>query len=151
MRTSVAVLVVALSILAVVSIGCRRRDGNAIGPAPERARAIEDVGLLREDDGGALPSRVSSLVGRLGERVTIEGTLTKALQAHVVEASPGKLPVFLAVGTSNEWVAYVATKPPCAGALWLSGLVVVRAGFLGGKARAAYAELQLDVDRWGCL
>lgn len=94
-------------------------------------------------------TKVDALVGHVGDVVTLEGTMTAGEGAHLIQEIAEKRPLYLRLLSGNEVVVYVAQPPGCAGRVELVGKVFVLAGTLGKTA--AYAEPQLDVERWRCL
>lgn len=138
--------VLALVMLAPATPGCRERALD-IKAAPERElpRAPEPP--------PAPPGKVvNSLVGHAGEEVTIAGTLVAKPRPRIASTQPGKVPIFVDVeGSHLEIAAHVARRPDCTGSLYLTGRVIVAVGMAKeGTTEGAYAEPQLDVERWRC-
>lgn len=125
------------------STACGRR-GADIRKAPEKERPIV------APPGPSVVPTVTYLVGRVGERVAIEGKVSSKAP-RITRASPGKVvDVLLLDGSAMHVTAYVAEHPSCDSEhVRLVGEVVVTAGYLAGGA--AYAEPQLDADSWTCV
>ncbi len=132
----------AISTIAV--IGCRRGPEITAAPARERPRDPEPPP-------GPTPKRVTTLVGHVGDDVTIEGRLVKGAP-KVLTSVAGKEHVIVDVDDSHlAIVTYVAERPTCPGTLRVVGKVIVAAGMArSGKTEGYYAEPQLDAERWEC-
>lgn len=131
-------------VLVLAIVGCRERAVD-IKAAPERE-------LPREQPAPPPSAVVTTLVGHVGEEVTITGTVVAKPRPRLAASRSGKSPIFVDVeGSHLEVAAHVATLPHCSGPLYLTGRVVVAVGMAKeGSTEGEYAEPQLDVDRWHC-
>lgn len=137
-------MVLASAIPALAVTGCRR--GPEITAAPERERPRDP-----EPSPAPMPARVTTLVGHVGDDVTIEGRLIKGAP-KVLTSVAGKEHVIVDVDDSHlAIVAYVAERPTCPGTVRVVGKVIVAAGMArSGTTEGYYAEPQLDAERWEC-
>lgn len=124
--------------------GCRERRAD-IQRAPERE-------LPRTVPAPVDSAVVQSLIGHLGEEVTIAGVHDPAARPRIPWTVPGKSPMLIDVNGSHlRVVAHVDDAPPCDGELVLTGNVIVARGmFRQGTTEGPYVELQLDVTKSRC-
>lgn len=141
MRSRWAACAAACVLLATLSCG---RKSAEIRAAPEKQRPIVPP------PGPSNAPLVTYLVGRVGERVAVEGKVSTK-PPRITRASPGKVvDVLLLDGSALLVTAYVPEHPSCDSEhVRLVGEVIVTAGYLAGGA--AYAEPQLDADQWTCV
>lgn len=121
------------------------------------SRRAPDIKAAPEKDAKSTPAPppstvplVTYLVGRVGERVAIEGKVSSKAP-RITRPAPGKVvDVVLVDGSSMLITTYAPEHPSCDSEhIRLTGEVVVAAGYLAGGA--AYAEPQLDADTWTCV
>ncbi len=132
-------------LLSIGLAGCRER-ANDIKPAPERE-------LQHAPPPEPPPGKVvTSLVGYVGDDVTIVGAIVARPRPRLAYTRPGKRTIFIDVdGSHLEVAAHVASTPDCKGGLALTGKVIVAVGLAkDGTTAGEYAEPQLDVERWRC-
>jgi len=128
-----------------VLVGCREKKAG-IQRAPERD-------LPRTPPAPPVDSAiVQTLIGHLGEEVTVAGVNDPAARPRIPWTVPGKSPSLIDVSGSHlRIVAHIADPPSCAGELLLTGQVIVARGMIKqGTTEGDWAEPQLDVTRWRC-
>lgn len=153
-RVRHALVVVSLPFVAL--LGCGREAPTITGaPAREmRAPARNEVPTKPE-------TVVTTLIGHVGDVVTIEGALNAKGRPRIPWSVPGKAATFVDIAAPNasgmrlEIVAHVEPSdvqpPDCKGRVRMKGNVIVARGFVkSGSTSGAYAEPQLDVLEWSC-
>jgi hypothetical protein len=125
-------------------IACRERRAD-IHRAPERE-------LPRTVPSPVESAFVESLIGHVGEEVTVAGVNDPAARPRIPWAIPGKSPMLIDVNGSHlRIVAHVADPPSCPGELLLTGQVIVARGMIRqGTTEGDWAEPQLDVTKSRC-
>ena len=124
--------------------GCRDKLAD-IRRAPERE-------LPRTVPAPTVSATVTSLMGYVGEVVSVVGRIEEKAKPRIPWAVIGKSPTVVALATTHvEIVAHVIDVPDCKGDALLTGTVIVARGMIRqGTTEGAYAEPQLDVSRWSC-
>jgi len=97
---------------------------------------------------------VSHWTQKVGEEVTIEGAVAKAIWQHMIRGVSGKQEVYVDLPDQTQTVAYIDMAFNCKGRIRLTGKVIeLRGGSKRGSKidDKAYVEYHLDVTRWECL
>lgn len=127
-------------------LGCRGKDRADIQRAPERE-------LPRTSPSPVAPQApVQTLIGHVGENVTIAGVPDPAARPRIPWTVKDKTPAIIDVAGSHlRIVAHAAEQPPCPGEVLLTGQVIVARGMIKqGTTEGDWAEPQLDVANWRC-
>lgn len=134
-----------LVFLVLDGLGCREKPTD-IRRAPERE-------LPRTTPAPTVSATVTSLMGFVGEEVSVVGTVAERAKPRIPWAVVGKSPTVLQLaGNQLEVVVHVVDVPKCTGNALFTGTVIVARGMIRqGATEGAYAEPQLDVARWSCL
>lgn len=131
-------------ILALFLVGCRERPSD-IRKAPERE-------LPRTTPAPAPSGTVTSLMGFVGEEVSVLGRVDEKAKPRIPWTVTGKSAAMVEIAPSRMMIAaHMADLPSCTGDVLLTGTVIVARGMIRqGSTEGAYAEPQLDVTRWNC-
>lgn len=127
----------------VLLLGCRERAAD-IRKAPERE--------LPRTTPAPSASTVTSLIGFVGEEVSVLGRIDGKSKPRIPWVVGGKSPTMFEVTPSHLIIAaHVDGVPACSGEVLLMGRVIVARGMIRqGTTEGDYAEPQLDVTRWDC-
>jgi hypothetical protein len=84
----------------------------------------------------------------VGKEVTIEGAVSRLMQAHVIDTIDRKHAEFVDVPDGDQVVCYTKEKLPDGAKLRLTGTVLRAGGGPPGSKAEDFFEYQLDVSRW---
>jgi hypothetical protein len=131
-------------LVALLLLGCRERPSD-IHRAPERE-------LPRTPPPPMPSATVTSLMGYVGDEVTVLGRVDDKAKPRIPWTVSGKSVAMVDLTTSHSLIAaHVRELPSCAGDVVMTGIVIVARGMIRqGTTEGAYAEPQLDVNRWNC-
>jgi hypothetical protein len=134
------------AIVLVLLLGCRGEHKSEIQRAPERE--LPRTPPVPEPSS----TPVETLIGHVGEEVTIAGVLDPAARPRIPWSVTGKSPAIIDVNGSHlRIVAHAAERRSCPGEVLLRGQVIVARGLIKqGGTEGDWAEPQLDVTHWAC-